>query len=98
MGDHGREPIQRDEPGSARAPQDGHGGQEAHYARLLDEYGASERSNGECVRFLEEFGFSRGQARNAVFRYRSRRGLVRMKKAPEGNEASTTKPQETRTE
>lgn len=45
------------------------------YVELLDAFGAGERSARECVRFLEEKGFSRGQARNAVYRYRQQRGL-----------------------
>lgn len=47
----------------------------ADYRRLLEDFGASSKTASECVRFLEEKGHSRGQARNAVYRFRRLRGL-----------------------
>jgi hypothetical protein len=43
---------------------------EANYRALLDAFRASERSPSECVRHLVSQGFTTGQARNAVYRYR----------------------------
>jgi hypothetical protein len=46
---------------------------EKTYAELLDAFGAMKRPANECVAFLESLGFTRGQARNAVYRYRKER-------------------------
>lgn len=46
-----------------------------HYSALLDAFGASNKRASECVRHLESQGLTRGQARNAVYRYRHQRGL-----------------------
>ncbi len=46
------------------------------YDRILDEFGAIERSYGECTRYLESLGFTYGQAKTAVHKYRQRRGLI----------------------
>ena len=40
------------------------------YRRLLTEFRAEERPPVESTRFLMSQGFTRGQARNAVYRYR----------------------------
>lgn len=37
------------------------------YVRLLDDFGASLKTTRECVSFLEQAGYSHGQARNAVY-------------------------------
>lgn len=47
------------------------------YDRILDEYDGMNKTNIECIRYLEEQGYSQGQAKNAVYRYRRRRGLVK---------------------
>lgn len=51
----------------------------ADYMEMLDSFGAEARTAGECRRLLEEKGFTSGQARNAVYRYRRARGLTRKK-------------------
>ena len=56
-------------------------GTREEYERILSEFGASHRSGGECVKHLESLGFSSGQARSAVYRYRQRHGLVRNSRA-----------------
>lgn len=48
----------------------------AHYSALLDAFGAPKKSARECVAYLESQGLTRGQARNAVYRYRQQRGLA----------------------
>lgn len=47
------------------------------YVGLLDAFGAAERTPQECALYLQRSGFSAGQARNAVYRYRQQRGLLR---------------------
>lgn len=47
-----------------------------HYMRLLDDFGAHDKRPRECVKYLEERGYSHGQARNAVYRYRRARHVV----------------------
>lgn len=54
------------------APTRGGKGRGADYERLLREFGADSRPAIESVRFLMEQGYSRGQARNAVYRHRQR--------------------------
>jgi len=49
----------------------------ADYVRLLDDFGASQKTARECVRFLEQAGYSHGQARNAVYRFRRLRGMTK---------------------
>ena len=43
----------------------------ASYKVLLDSFGAANRSVAESVAYLKSLGYSQGQARNAVYRYRS---------------------------
>lgn len=50
------------------------------YADVLDEFNGASRSSAECVAELMKFGYSRGQARNATYRYRLTRGLTRARK------------------
>jgi uncharacterized protein YoaH (UPF0181 family) len=58
-----------------------------NYERVLDEFGAVKRPNRESVHHLMDRGFSSGQARSAVHRYRERHGLLdkrpRQQKPPE---------------
>jgi hypothetical protein len=42
------------------------------YERLLSAFNAAAKPNGECVAYLVSLGFTQGQARNAVYRYRTR--------------------------
>lgn len=48
----------------------------AGYEEILADFHAAERTRSECVSHLTSLGFSRGQARNAVYRYRQRHGLL----------------------
>jgi hypothetical protein len=41
-----------------------------NYSEILDAFGGRARSAADCTRHLVSLGFSQGQARNAVFRYR----------------------------
>lgn len=45
------------------------------YITLLDKFRGLEKPARDCVKHLEELGFSRGQARNAVYRFRRLRGI-----------------------
>lgn len=54
-------------------------GRYEEYERILEHFGASDRANRESVRHLMDLGFSSGQARSAVHRYRERHGLLRKK-------------------
>lgn len=47
------------------------------YERILSQFGATKRATAECVNHLLSLGFSRGQARSAVYRFRQRHGLIR---------------------
>ena len=47
------------------------------YDQILDEYDGVNKTNMECVRHLEEQEYSHGQAKNAVYNYRLRKGLVK---------------------
>lgn len=66
MNDGEREPAPRGVTGKAAA----------HYSALLEAFGAPKKSAIECVRYLESQGLTRGQARNAVYRYRHQHGLA----------------------
>jgi hypothetical protein len=57
-----------------RARGEKRGGSEREYDRLLTEFRAATRASGDCVSYLESLGYSKGQARNAVYRYRQRHG------------------------
>jgi hypothetical protein len=47
------------------------------YPRLLEDFGATDKTARECVRYLEQAGYSHGQARNAVYRFRRLRGITK---------------------
>mgnify|MGYP000669196467 CR=1 FL=1 len=47
------------------------------YARILNRFGAVGKTNLECVNHLQNFGFTYGQAKSAVYKYRQKRGLIR---------------------
>ena len=46
------------------------------YDRILDDFKASKKRSIECIRHLESMGFSYGQAKTAVYKYRSNRNLI----------------------
>jgi hypothetical protein len=49
------------------------------YDQILDNFNAPQKSSIECIRYLENGGFSYGQAKTAVYKYRSNRNLIRKK-------------------
>ena len=46
------------------------------YDRILDDFNARNTPPKECIRHLEEMGFSYGQAKTAVYKYRVSRNLI----------------------
>ncbi len=53
-------------------------GRQDIYNQLLDKFGGTGKTNMECILFLESQGFSQGQAKNAVHKYRLKRGLIKL--------------------
>jgi len=51
-------------------------GKEQTYERLLTEFGAVKHSTAECIQHLTSLGYSKSQARSAVYRFRQRHGLL----------------------
>ena len=49
------------------------------YDQILDDFNAPHKRSIDCIRHMEELGFSYGQAKTAVHKYRSNRGLIRKK-------------------
>jgi len=47
------------------------------YDQILDNFNACNMEPKECIRHLEEMGFSYGQAKTAVYKYRDNRNLIR---------------------
>ncbi len=47
------------------------------YNQLLDEFDGTRKTNMECIHYLEGLGYSQGQAKNAVHKYRWKRGLIK---------------------
>ena len=54
-------------------------GSQAEYDQILDYFEARNKSPQDCIRHLESMGFSYGQAKTAVYKYRVSRGLIRKK-------------------
>ncbi len=52
-------------------------GAKEEYTRLLDQFNAPNKKPKDCIRYLENLGFSYGQSKNAVYNYRIDRGLVK---------------------
>lgn len=50
---------------------------QSEYDKILDNFDASNKRPQECIRHLEGMGFSYGQAKTAVYKYRVNRGLIR---------------------
>ena len=53
-----------------------HRSTQSEYEIHLNRFGARNKEPKECIRHLEELGFSYGQAKTAVYRYRVRHGLI----------------------
>ncbi len=51
-------------------------GSQEQYERLLTAFGAKAKAPRDCVKYLEGLGYSYGQAKTAVYQYRSRHGLI----------------------
>jgi hypothetical protein len=49
---------------------------QSEYERILNEFGAPRKTYIECVEHLKELGFTYGQAKTAVHKYRERRHLI----------------------
>ena len=46
------------------------------YDQILDDFNASKKRSIECIRHLESMGFSYGQSKTAVYKYRVSRNLI----------------------
>ncbi len=46
------------------------------YDQILDEFGAQTTPPQDCIKYLESKGFSYGQAKTAVYKYRVARNLI----------------------
>jgi len=46
------------------------------YDQILDDFGAQNIAPQDCIRYLEEKGYSYGQAKTAVYKYRVKRNLI----------------------
>ena len=53
-------------------------GTQEEYNQILDKFNGQSKSNMECIRYLESQGFSQGQAKNAVHKYRKKKGLINL--------------------
>jgi len=51
-------------------------GTQEEYNRLLNAFNAPNKQPQECIRYLEDLGFSYGQSKTAVYNYRKGRGLI----------------------
>ena len=47
------------------------------YNRILEQFKGHSKTNQECIRHLESLGYSQGQAKNAVWKYRRAKGLIK---------------------
>ncbi|HCY87501.1 MAG TPA: hypothetical protein DHV36_20370 [Desulfobacteraceae bacterium] len=47
------------------------------YDEILDKFEAINKTSMECIKHLESAGFNYGQSKNAVYKYRKARGLIR---------------------
>ena len=52
-------------------------GSQDYYDQILDKFQGTTKSNIECIRHLENLGYSQGQAKSAAYKYRKSKGLVR---------------------
>ena len=51
-------------------------GCQSEYNKILNAVNGHLMSNMDCVKYLENMGFSQGQAKNAVYNYRKLKGLI----------------------
>lgn len=51
-------------------------GFQTEYNQILDDFNGTLKSSMVCIRYLEKQGFSYGQAKSAVHKYRKSRGLI----------------------
>jgi hypothetical protein len=49
---------------------------EAAYEAVLASFGALEKPGSECISYLRSLGYSTGQARNALYRFRKRHRMM----------------------
>lgn len=52
-------------------------GSREEYAKLLNDFRATQKPPQECIRYLESQGFRYGQSKTAVYNYRCNNGLIR---------------------
>ena len=50
---------------------------QSEYDTILDKFNASSKRPQECIKYLEEMGYSYGQSKTAVYKYRVKRNLIR---------------------
>jgi len=50
---------------------------QAEYDQILDDFDARSRTPKECISHLERMGYSYGQSKTAVYKYRVSRNLIR---------------------
>lgn len=48
----------------------------SEYEHLLNDFKGREKESKECIQYLENMGFSYGQAKTAVYNYRVKHGLI----------------------
>ncbi len=53
-------------------------GTQEQYNIILDNFKGQRKGNMECIRYLEGLGYSQGQAKTAVWKYRKSKGLIRL--------------------
>ena len=51
-------------------------GSQSEYDTILNNFGARSKQPQQCIRHLEDLGFSYGQAKTAVYKYRVSHGLI----------------------
>lgn len=51
-------------------------GSQSEYFKILDEFGARGKSSQECIKYLENVGYSYGQSKTAVYKYRVKNNLI----------------------
>ena len=51
-------------------------GKKEEYNRLLNDFGAQDKSSKQCVQYLKSLGYSYGQSKTAVYNYRLDHGLI----------------------
>ena len=49
---------------------------QSEYEELINNFGGKEKESKDCIQYLEKMGFSYGQAKTAVYKYRVKNGLI----------------------